>query len=347
MTIDANMYWLPEELFTNEKMLEEFMRCIPEVYGVHARCEEVPGTTKKQIVLEEPKGCENLNYVQGEYQMEKQLGDMDKAGVEKAILKIPCCHTWLSLEMCKKFNDGLAKHVKEGKGRFAALAVVPPYGGKEAIYELERCVKDLGMTGVQISSHYGNKYLDDEIFRPFFRKLNEMKMTAYVHHSPIPVDHQSITDYTNLRRSYGRCMDQTIAIGREVFGGLFDECPDVKLVHSMLGGAFFSYLSSMFRKKPAGAQQDTVKRFETDTDRFCDQIRENIYYEVSHAQPWGKDLLECAAKILGADHIIFGTSYPVRAEWLTGGPEFIQQLELTKEEKKQILGENARSIYRF
>lgn len=62
-------------------------------------------------------------------------------------------------------------------------------------------------------------------------------------------------------------------------------------------------------------------------------------YEVSHAQPWGKDLLECAAKILGADHIIFGTSYPVRAEWLTGGPEFIQQLELTKEEKKQILGE--------
>lgn len=42
-------------------------------------------------------------------------------------------------------------------------------------------------------------------------------------------------------------------------------------------------------------------------------------------------------KILGADHIIFGTSYPVRAEWLTGGPEFIQQLELTEEEKNQIL----------
>ena len=159
MTIDANMYWLPEELFTNEKMLAEFMRCIPEVYGVHARWEEIPGVGKKQIVLEEPKGCENLNYVQGEYMIEKQLEDMDKADVEKAILKIPCCHTWLSLEMCRKFNDGLAEHVKKGNGRFAALAVVPPYGGKEAIYELERCIKELGMTGVQISSHYGNKYL--------------------------------------------------------------------------------------------------------------------------------------------------------------------------------------------
>lgn len=48
-----------------------------------------------------------------------------------------------------------------------------PYGGKEALYELERCVKELGMTGVQISSHLGNKYLDDEIFRPFFRKLKK------------------------------------------------------------------------------------------------------------------------------------------------------------------------------
>lgn len=147
MMIDANMYWLPEELFTNESMLEEFMRCIPEVYGVHARYEAIPETGKKQIVLEEPKGCENLNYVQGEYRMEKQLEDMNLAGVDKAILKIPCCHTWLSLEMCRKFNDGLAEHVKKGDGRFAALAVVPPYGGKEALYELERCVKELGMTG--------------------------------------------------------------------------------------------------------------------------------------------------------------------------------------------------------
>ena len=201
------------------------------------------------------------------------------------------------------------------------------------------------MTGVQISSHYGNKYLDDEIFRPFFAKLNEMKLPAYVHHSPVPVDHSSITDYTNLRRSYGRCMDQTIAIGREVFGGLFDEFPDVKLVHSMLGGAFFSYLSSMFRKKPTQAQ-DTVKRFDTDTDRFCDQIRENIFYEVSHAQPWGKELMECAVKILGADHIIFGTSYPVRAEWLTDGPQFVQNLDLAQKDKDLILGENASRIYR-
>ncbi len=202
------------------------------------------------------------------------------------------------------------------------------------------------MTGVQLSSHYGNKYLDDELFRPFLQKVNELKLPVYVHHSPIPVDYQSICDYNNLRRSYGRCMDQTIAIGREVFSGMFDELPDLKLIHSMLGGAFFAYMNSMFRKKPAGAE-DTVNRFDTETDRFCGQIHENIYYEMSHAQPWGKELLECAVKILGADHIIFGSSYPVRAQWLLEGPDFVESLAVGNEEKALMLGENAERIYRL
>lgn len=346
MKVDANMYWIPEELFTDEDLREEFLRCIPVEHGVIARCEQIAGTDKKQIVIEEPAGCQNLNYVQGEYRVERQLADMDAAGVDKAVLKVPCAHAWLSLEMCRKFNDGMAEQVKRSSGRLAALAAVPPHGGKGAVYELERCVKELGMTGVQLSSHYGNKYLDDELFRPFLRKLNELKLPVYVHHSPIPVDYQSICDYNNLRRSYGRCMDQTIAIGREVFSGMFDELPDLKLIHSMLGGAFFAYMNSMFRKKPAG-QEDTVNRFDTETDRFCGQIHENIYYEMSHAQPLGKELLECAVKILGADHIIFGSSYPVRTQWLLEGPDFVENLDLGNEEKSLLLGENAERIYRL
>jgi predicted TIM-barrel fold metal-dependent hydrolase len=66
---------------------------------------------------------------------------------------------------------------------------------------------------------------------------------------------------------------------------------------------------------------------------------------MSHAQPWGKEQLECAVKVLGADHIIFGTSYPVRKEWLTGGPEFVRSLDITVEEKALILHENAEKIY--
>ncbi len=94
-----------------------------------ARCEEIPGTDKKQIIIEEPKGCQNLNYVQGEYRAEKQLEDMDAAGVQKALLKVPCAHAWLSLEMCRKFNDGVALVGETGAGKTtiakAILRILP------------------------------------------------------------------------------------------------------------------------------------------------------------------------------------------------------------------------------
>ena len=41
-------------------------------------------------------------------------------------------------------------------------------------------------------------------------------------------------------------------------------------------------------------------------------LAENIYFEMSHAQPWGKVLLETAVEILGADHIVYGSSSPVK-----------------------------------
>ena len=57
-----------------------------------------------------------------------------------------------------------------------ANAVLPPWGGKENLYELERCLKGLGMVGVQLACHYGQLYLDDEAFKPYLRVLDEMNV---------------------------------------------------------------------------------------------------------------------------------------------------------------------------
>ena len=173
MIIDANMYWIPKDLFTNSSFLEEFILSIPREYGIYAYEDVIKETGKKQIVIEKPKGYQNLNYVENQYEIELQLKDMDEAGVDKAILKTPGCQEWMNLDLCRKFNDGMANHVKCSNERFYALAVLPPWGTKECIYELERCIFDLGMKGVQLSAHYGELYLDDEAFKPFLKKLNE------------------------------------------------------------------------------------------------------------------------------------------------------------------------------
>ena len=345
MVIDANMYWLPEALFTDEKLLKEFLSEMPEEYGWYGYVKEISENGLKQIVIEKPKGFQNLNYVQGEYLLEKQLEDMDSAGVDKAILKLPGCHEWMSLSLCKLFNDGMAEHAKKSNNRLIPLAVIPPYANDENLKELERCKYELGMNGIQLCAHYGSSYLDDKKFENFFENLNKLEMTAYIHHTPVPVQYDSLYDYNNLRRSYGRCVDQTTAVGRELFSGMFTKYPNLKFVHSMLGGGFFAISNMIFPHK--ASTTEAVSRFETGNDDIMNSFHNNIFFEMSHAQPWGKKQLECAIEVLGADHIIFGTSYPVKKEWLTEGPEFVANLSITDEEKNMILCENAKRLYRI
>ena len=119
--IDANLYWFPEKLFTDDALAEKFLSEIPVQYGIRGSLREIPGKSIWQYVIEKPVGSENLNYVQGDYELEKQLADMDKAGVDKAILKLSCQQEWMSLDMCRLFNDGMAAHVKAFNAGFHGL----------------------------------------------------------------------------------------------------------------------------------------------------------------------------------------------------------------------------------
>jgi predicted TIM-barrel fold metal-dependent hydrolase len=341
MVIDANMYWLPEELFEDHTLMQAFLAEIPAHYHTKGYVASV-GEQKKQVVIEKPEGYPNLNYVQGQYRLEDQLADMDCCGVDHSVLKLSCCQEWMSLELCKKFNTGMAEHVKCSNGRMTALAVLPPRGDAAVFAELDRCVNELGMKGVQLVAHYGQLYLDDPAFATFFEKLNEYHMTVYIHHTPVPVEYQSLYSYTNVRRSYGRFVDQGTAVCRELFSGFFDQYPNLKLVHSMLGGGFFAMKQILTPHAPKNA--DEAARFET-AGGYSEYLKNNVFFEMSHAQPWGKEALECAIRVLGADHILFGSSYPVRKEWLTEGVDFVRQLNISEKEKTLILGGNAQRLY--
>ena len=182
--IDDNMHFLPTDLFTNEKVLNGFLYSAPITMGVKAYLDKTPDGTKTQVVLATDSGEEILNYVEGDYTLETKIQAMDDAGVDIAMLRMPVWQEWLPLEICKIVNDQAADMCKRSEGRLVANAVVPPYGRPEDIAELKRCVEELGMIGVQFACAYGNKFLDDELFAPMMKVLNEMKLPAVVHHTP-------------------------------------------------------------------------------------------------------------------------------------------------------------------
>jgi len=340
MVIDANVYWLPDELFTDEQLQQRFVQAVNRSRDARATVTTLEDGVKK-IVIEEPIGQSSLDYFQPDYQLACQLHDMDSGHVDKAILKLPGCQAWLDLDLCKIFNRAVAKHIKQSNGRMAALAVVPPYGTKENLAELDYCIDQLGLNGVQLTTHYQDGYLDNPVYRSFFRHVAARHIPVYVHHAPVPTEYEAIKDYENLRRSYGRCQDQIIAISREAFSDLFDELPDLKLVHSMLGGGFFTYKAMLLPHDSGNG------RFQTDISDIQQHLENNIFYEISHAQPWGIDNLQIAIKTLGAKNVVYGSSYPVKEAWMTGGPAMMEQLELEQTTQLQVLADNAQHIYQL
>jgi predicted TIM-barrel fold metal-dependent hydrolase len=344
--IDANMHWLPENLFSDSALLEAFISSVPREYGTSAKLVPMPGKDLRQIVIELPKGYEVLNYAENQYNTKDQIADMKQAKVDKAILRLPCWQEWLDFDTCKKINNVLAEHTRRYPGLFYAMAVAPPWGSRESIKEVERCIKELGFCGVQLASHYGKLYLDDEAFKPYFRFLNQLGVPVVVHHTPMPVDYNSIVTYTNQRRQYGRCVEQGTAVGRQLFSGMFDEFPNLKLVHSMLGGGFFAYANMLVPEKKAGFR-DEVDRFEAQTEKIRGYLDRNIFFDVSGAPQWGKAQLECAVKVLGAEHILYGGSYPIRRDWFLQGVDYVKGLDISEREKSLILGENAIRLFKL
>ena len=302
--IDANMHWLPGDLFSDAKLLNAFLDCVPKQYGVHTRVEQIEGKPLRQLIIEQPKGYVNLNYAEGQYTLESQLADMEKAGVDHAIFRLPVWQEWLDLETCKKVNDRMAEYVKRSGGKMSALAVVPPWGTEECLREVDRCLNQLGFRGAQIVAHYGQIYLDDPAFRPYLNYLNSLEVPVVVHHTPLPVDFNSVLPYTNQRRQFGRCIDQATAVGRELFSGMFDELPNLRFIHSMLGGAFYAFADMLV--PPQHQFNDAVDRFQTGTGNLRAQLSNNIFFDTSGAPQWGKAQLEAAVKVIGGKNILYG-----------------------------------------
>ncbi|NEG69357.1 amidohydrolase family protein [Bifidobacterium sp. BRDM6] len=339
MIVDANVYWLPEQLFSDSGVRNHFLRCVPEPYGTRALVKD--DGDDKAIVIEKPNGRHNFDYYGRDYDLDRQLADMDEAGVDVAVLKLPGVQEWLDLDLCRQFNDWMAERQEASGGRQVALAVVPPVADDEVLAELGRCHDELGLHGLQVSAHYGERYLDDPMFRPLLHAAADLDMTVYVHQTALPVDYGSLIDYNNVRRSMGRCFDQLTAVSRELFSDLFEELPELRMVHSMLGGGFFAYRTMLLPTDSGNG------RFVTDNDRQRQYLERNLFFEMSHAQPWGEGCLELAVHELGADHVIYGSSYPVKKSWLTGGVSTVLRLDVADEAKECMLHRNAESLYRL
>jgi aminocarboxymuconate-semialdehyde decarboxylase len=105
-----------------------------------------------------------------------------------------------------------------------------------ACEELERCVKDLGLHGVQIGTHVNGWNLDEPALFPVFELAEKLGAAVFVH----PWDmlaRERMQQYW-LSWLVGMPAETTLAICSMMFGGVFERLPDLRVCFAHGAGSF-------------------------------------------------------------------------------------------------------------
>lgn len=141
-----------------------------------------------------------------------------------------------ALEVSRFLNDHIATVVASYPTRFVGLGTVPLQDIDLACQELTRCVKELGMAGVQIGSNVNNLNLNEEQFFPFYALAEELGAALFVH--PWQMLGQEHIQRYWLPWLVGMPAETSRAICSMIFGGVFERFPNLRVAFAHGGGSF-------------------------------------------------------------------------------------------------------------
>ncbi|TMH91549.1 MAG: amidohydrolase [Betaproteobacteria bacterium] len=270
--------------------------------------------------------------------IEVRIADMDRMGIDiQAVCPAPQqTYYWtepgLGLEVSRMINDRLAQIVATWPDRFVALGTVPLQNVGLAVAELERCVKQLGLRGVEINPNVAGRELTDPSLNldRFFAKARELDIVIFMHPIGFTQGERLMDHYLN--NLIGNPLDTTVGTSHLIFGGVMERHPGLKIVLPHAGGFLGHYWARMdhgWRARPdcrtiiKKAPTSYLKKFYFDTITFDPEMLRNLIDK------------------FGAAQVLLGTDYPfdMGEEDPVGLINSVPRLPSA--EKERIMGGNA------
>ncbi|WP_028789138.1 amidohydrolase family protein [Terrimonas ferruginea] len=171
-----------------------------------------------------------------------RLKEMDETDVQIQVLStIPVLFNYWAkpadgLETSRFFNDHIGETVSKAPQRFIGLGTVPLQDVDLAIREMERCVKELDMPGLEIGSNINGENLSDKKFFPFYEAAEKLGCALFVHPWEM-MGEQQIQRYW-LPWLVGMPAETSRAICSFIFGGVFAAFPKLRVAFAHGGGSF-------------------------------------------------------------------------------------------------------------
>ena len=234
------------------------------------------------------------------------------------------------LDISMFLNDHIAGIVKQYPHRFIGLGTIPMQDSKLAIRELERCLKDLGMAGIQIGSNVNQLNLNEPQFFEIFQAAEELGASVFIH--PWEMFGQENIQKYWLPWLVGMPAETTRAICSMIFGGVFERLPKLRVAFAHGGGSFPLTLGRI--KHGFDARPDLVA---VDNSISPEKYLDRLYFDsLVHDEKALRYLIDFA----GVNRIAVGSDYPFPlGEDIPG--KMIKEMELTESDKQRLLSGTA------
>jgi aminocarboxymuconate-semialdehyde decarboxylase len=237
----------------------------------------------------------------------ERLKDMDRMGVDiQAVCPAPYHFFYFTepdygAQLARQVNEGIAKLVAETPGRFVGLGSVPLQDSQLAVRELEHCVKELGMRGVEICTNVNGKNLTDPSLQldKFFARAEELGILIFMH--PLGYSQADQLTHHYFNNVIGNPLDSTVAVSHLIFDGVMARHPKLKVLVAHGGGYVAHYWARMDHAWRARPDCRTVIK------RKPSSYLEKFYFDTITHDP---EMLKRLVDRFGADHVVLGTDYP-------------------------------------
>jgi len=233
-------------------------------------------------------------------------------------------------ETSRFFNDHIADTVAKNTNRFIGIGTVPLQDIELAIAEMERCVTELKMPGLEIGSNINGINLSDRKFFPFYKRAEELGCALFVHPWEM-MGEQQMQQYW-LPWLVGMPAETSRAICSMIFGGVLEAFPKLRVAFAHGGGSFPATIGRIehgFNVRPDLVQIDNAVNPGNYIGKFW------IDSLVHDARA-----LQFIVDVMGENNICLGSDYPFPlGEQIPG--KLVEEMDMPKDVKEKLLYQNA------
>jgi aminocarboxymuconate-semialdehyde decarboxylase len=205
-----------------------------------------------------------------------------------------------TLDLCRYLNDHIAALVEAYPKRFVGLGTLPMQAPELAVLELERCVTELRLAGIEIGSHINGWNLDDARLFPVFAAAEALGAAIFVHPWDM-LGKERMPKYW-LPWLVGMPAETSLAICSMIFGGVLERLPRLRVAFAHGGGAFPALIGRIeqgFKTRPDLCAVDNAVNPR--------EYLQRIYLDSLVHDPL---MLHYLLDLMGEKRIALGSDYP-------------------------------------